>query len=295
MSSIIVSQNNSPFYNLAFEEWLLRDSQLSLPVLMIYRNRESVVLGRNQNPWLECDPVLLKQESVPLIRRISGGGTVYHDMGNTNFAILTDRDSYEPDRHTRLACKVLHLEGLEVESCDRQAIYLNGKKISGSAFKLTGKRALQHATLLFNANVHRMSKCLKPAITVNDLVSRGIASIRSEVCNLQHVKPALDHAWFEERMIHYFQRAYGEGEVYNVENMGVDVGCYGDALQTENWTYGRTPPFTVGIGEAEAATLVHVKKGVVTSMEGGLSERLERYVGRWFSSALWERMKGDIH
>ncbi|KAL1411272.1 hypothetical protein Q8F55_002223 [Vanrija albida] len=111
-----VSTSTNPWFNLSYEDWLLRNTPVSQPLLFIYRNEQCVVIGRNQNPWKETTPRQLLADGIPLVRRRSGGGTVYHDMGNTNFSIMLPRVTFTRSGGANLVAKAIR-ERLDVPSC----------------------------------------------------------------------------------------------------------------------------------------------------------------------------------
>ncbi|WVQ71545.1 hypothetical protein IAR50_001084 [Cryptococcus sp. DSM 104548] len=111
-----ISESHDPWFNLSYEDWLLRNTPVDQPVLFLYRNFPCVVIGRNQNPWKESTPRKLRDEGLPLVRRRSGGGTVYHDMGNTNFSIMLPRLMFTRSHGALLVARAIR-ERLGVQEC----------------------------------------------------------------------------------------------------------------------------------------------------------------------------------
>ena len=213
--------------------------------LFLYRNRPSVVIGRNQNPWTECDLDGLRRAGVTLARRISGGGAVYHDPGNLNVALVAPRSMYEPARHVRLMCEALRGLGVVVEVGSRQELLVHGEKVTGSAFMLTGRRALQHGTLLVDADLTRLRACLR----VRDcgIRTKATMSVPSPVANLVCASPSLTIGRIEAALLRAFRKAHGAcGGVRDLSAEAAADPRYQqrvDTLSSWDWIHGRTPLF----------------------------------------------------
>jgi len=190
-SEVLVSDSLNPWFNLATEQWIFSDMEPDRQLLFIWRNTDTVVIGRNQNPWKECNLSKMEKDSVYLARRESGGGAVFHDKGNTNFTFLSGIKNYSVERNFRIITDALSGLGLDAVISGRNDITAGGKKISGSAFKLTSDRAFHHGTLLISADLGRLSEYLSPSIL--KLKSKGIESARSRVANITDFIAGADH------------------------------------------------------------------------------------------------------
>jgi len=175
-----------PARNLALEEYALRELDPESSFLLLYVNRPSIVIGKNQNAFEEANLEQLRRRHLPLLRRISGGGTVYHDLGNLNFSfisrfkrgtLLRRRERLEP------IVKTLRSLGAAVELSERDDIFLDGRKVSGNAQFTTTQRTLAHGTLLYSSDLDQISAALTPKRGV--FTSRATASRRSPVTNLR--------------------------------------------------------------------------------------------------------------
>jgi len=138
------SETTDPFFNLATEEWLFRQGDLSKHNLFLWRNAPTVVIGRNQNPWKECHVQQMEKDNVILARRTSGGGAVYQDLGNTNFTFLSGIHDYNKNQNSQIIINALSQFGVKAETSERNDILVNGMKISGSAYKISGMKAFHH-------------------------------------------------------------------------------------------------------------------------------------------------------
>ncbi|KAJ8087136.1 hypothetical protein PM082_005964 [Marasmius tenuissimus] len=203
--SIYISESTNPYFNLTFEDWLFRHKPAHQPLLLLYRDDPCVVIGRNQNPWKEVNFKALRSRSnVPFIRRRSGGGTVYHDLGNTNFSIHLPRTSF--DRHATAQIVLRALDTL------------------GDLLR-TEKESME---------------------------TRGVASVRSPVCNLRQFSPDISHNTFVDAVVKEFRKEYDVSEdaqtVREGEMRGLDYIERGMAeLPSWEWAYGQTPEFTYSV------------------------------------------------
>ncbi|GAA5873916.1 hypothetical protein JCM3774_004038, partial [Rhodotorula dairenensis] len=150
--SIYVSDSHDPWFNLAFEDWLFRKTDPDQKILYMYRNSPSVIIGRNQNPWKEINLARLRELGIPFVRRKSGGGTVYHDLGNTNYCVFVPRTEFDRKTNAELVARGLQTLDLAAYVNDRNDICIDGY-VSGSAFKLVNKRAYHHGTMLIDAKL----------------------------------------------------------------------------------------------------------------------------------------------
>lgn len=181
-----------PQENAAREESLFRHRPFDgQPRLLFYTNRECVQCGRNQDPAWECDLAWCRREGIPVLRRISGGGTVWHDPGNQNYAFLLPREMYSPERILALVVEALRRIGVtDARFCSRYSVWHGPWKISGSAFALSGPAALLHGCLPFTADLSRLERALQAPPPESRELGRGkVASVRSPVTNIAPLCP----------------------------------------------------------------------------------------------------------
>ncbi len=178
---IVQSKSTDVYRNLAVEEWLLENAP-HLPVLLLYINSPCVVIGKNQNPWRECRLSLMEKDKVPLARRISGGGAVYHDEGNLNVSVIVPRTQYREEKQYELIFETLETFGIQASKLRKNSLAVNGKKFSGQAFCFRSDRVLHHGTLLVNSDLQRLGRYLGSEIT--GIETKAVASIPAEVMNL---------------------------------------------------------------------------------------------------------------
>lgn len=185
--SVFISQSNDVFTNLALEDWIYRHFDLTHHhILMLWINKPAVVVGRHQNPFAETNVSALERNGIELARRNSGGGAVYHDLGNLNCTFFMPRARYDRKYNLNLMIRALYREyGINAELSDRDDIVLLGKKISGTAAKLGQPNAYHHCTLLVNSNkLHLGSSLAKDNV---EITSKATASVPSPIKNLVDV------------------------------------------------------------------------------------------------------------
>jgi len=187
MIHYIETNSTDPFFNLAFEEYIL-ENEVKGDWLMLWQNDNAVIIGRNQDAEAELNLPYVKNNSIKVVRRKTGGGAVYHDLGNLNYSFICDfhedgRDSLS--RFTQPVCRALQSMGLEAECSGRNDILIQGKKVSGVAQRIYKNRILHHGTLLFSSDLEKLSAALKP--DREKLDSKAVKSVRSRVCNIKEL------------------------------------------------------------------------------------------------------------
>lgn len=311
---ILESCSTDPYLNLAIEDYLLRKSHPSSRILLFYRNRPCVVIGRNQNPWLECNISLLERglrkdelqrsrgdalavesvdETVPidLVRRRSGGGTVFHDLGNLNYSVIVPNDrEFNRRKHAEMVVRGLqNVSTYEVKVNERHDIVMRTSseqdwvKMSGSAFKLTRGRALHHGTLLFSSPyLSRISELLK-SHGCGHIQAKGVESVRSKVGNLKWTPNIQEWKAIKDDIIRHvvseFWKLYGKGSAPAGEDLVKisiaseareelsDIWSGAEELNTNEWRFGQTPRFDFDSGFVNGLQLqFHANRGVIEQL-----------------------------
>ena len=198
----------NPYENLAVEEYLLRTADDD--VFMLWQNEPTVVIGKNQNAYAEVDLAVAREKGIHVSRRITGGGAVYHDLGNVNFSFICANNSetgLDFARFTAPIVKALAAIGLRVELSGRNDLLLDGQKFSGNAQYSAGGRTLHHGTLLFDADLAVLARYLRP--DEEKLKSKGIKSVRSRVTNLKsHLQKSLTTGEFIALLARFLREEY---------------------------------------------------------------------------------------
>ena len=183
--------STDPRYNLALEEYVLRTRFPGQECLLFYVNEPSIIIGRNQNTIEEIDPDAVESRGIHVVRRISGGGAVYHDLGNLNFSFLSPYTMGRFNRYeefTRPVVAALRGMGVPAELGGRNDIAVDGRKISGNAQFVSGDRMFSHGTLLLDSDLTVLSQVLTPK--PGKVESKGHRSVRSRVANISEFLPA---------------------------------------------------------------------------------------------------------
>ncbi|AEJ20183.1 lipoate--protein ligase family protein [Gracilinema caldarium] len=179
---VIFSLSNNIYENLALENYLFEHLDPQEALLFLWRNTYTVVIGRFQDPEIECNLKALQVDGIPLARRQSGGGTVWHDLGNLCFTFMSSKKFFNRDNNLILIQRALQNLGFPVEINNRHDILLHGKKISGSAFREKADRSFHHGTILVTAELDKLHYYLKPELEKPQ--SRHTRSVSSPVSQL---------------------------------------------------------------------------------------------------------------
>lgn len=237
------SNSLDPYYNLALESCLYRAMGEGDAALYLWRNQNTVVIGRNQNAWRECRCELMESEGAHLARRNSGGGAVFHDVGNLNFTFTACRARYDLARQLGVIISALGELGIRAVASGRNDITLeDGRKFSGNAFEHSKERSLQHGTLLIDVDMSRLTRYLNPSPL--KLAAKGVSSVRSRVCNLSEMIPGLTPEAMRPLLRAAYEREYGKCEVLTPADFDAnDLEATRARLASWEWRFGQTPRF----------------------------------------------------
>jgi len=266
---IIDNSSTDPWFNLAAEEYLFREFKAD--IFMVYINARSVIIGKHQNPLGELNARFLEENNIPLIRRISGGGTVYHDEGNVNYTLIRNTEDGKQvnfSEYTEPVISFLKKEGVDAYRGEKNEIRRGEYKVSGNAEHVFKDRVLHHGTLLFSADLDLMSRCLQQPDA--EISSRAVKSNRSSVANLEEymkgintvddlARKLLDHT----RTVFTGSKSYAlsEEDVENINDLKQNK------FMSWEWNYAWGPDYTFSktfrIGKEEATVWLEVSKGII--------------------------------
>ena len=262
------SITTDPYQNLAVEEYLTFHTEPGECILYLWQNTHTVVIGRNQNCWKECRVSELEADGGHLVRRLSGGGAVYHDLGNLNFTFCMRKEDADVDRQLQVIIEAVASFGLTAEKTGRNDVAINGQKFSGNAFFDSKGCYYHHGTLLLNVDTASMSRFLNPSKA--KLQSKGVDSVRSRVVNLSSLCPEITVDTMKQAMFTAFSKVYGLPAVplcaERLEQTAIQGGR--ERFSSERWKYGPKIPFTNRLEQrfswGEVNLDLHVNEGMIT-------------------------------
>ncbi len=234
-----------PYYNLAVERRLLEQVEPGQCILYLWQNQNTVVIGKNQNAWLECRTSLLESEGGHLSRRLSGGGAVFHDVGNLNFTFLVRDEDYDVDRQLSVIQHACALAGITAEKSGRNDLLAEGRKFSGNAFYHRSGHAYHHGTLMIDVDKDKLGRYLSPPKA--KLEAKGVASVRSRVVNLKELSPDLTCDAMRGFMVQAFEAVYGlpSSPITLSEADQVLIEQFRQENESWEFLYGMRLPFSV--------------------------------------------------
>ena len=254
---IIESHCHDPWRNLALEAFLLdvfpaKQAEAGLDaILYLWQNENTVVIGRNQNAWAECKTAMLEAEGGKLARRSTGGGAVFHDLGNLNFSLIVPRQTFSLDDNFGLIVKAVAKLGILAERSGRNDVLTEGRKFSGNAFSLRQNVGLHHGTLLVHSDYARVARYL--TVSPAKLQAKGVSSVRSRIINLREINPELSIPDVAAAMESAFVEQFGgmNPEVLRLDDAAFEehdglhklCGHYGSWA----WRYGETIAFDASV------------------------------------------------
>ena len=233
-----------PFLNLAMEQHLLETVASGCCLLYLWQNENTVVIGRNQNPWAECRVSLLEEEGGHLARRLSGGGAVFHDLGNLNFTFLVPTTDYDLAKQQRVLLEACRSFGIPAALSGRNDLTAEGRKFSGNAFYHNGHRSYHHGTLLVDVDGAKLARYLTPSKA--KLETKGVPSVRSRVVNLRELCPGITVDGLKQALMTAFEEVYGRKSTPCVFTEADEkrVSELRQQYASWAWRFGQKLPFT---------------------------------------------------
>ncbi|MEK3799657.1 lipoate--protein ligase [Peribacillus sp. FSL H8-0477] len=240
---------HDPMINLAIEEHVLRNLDVNESYLLFYINEPSIIIGKNQNTAEEINTEYVEENGIKVVRRLSGGGAVYHDLGNLNFSFITKDDGesfHNFQKFTEPVVKALKKLGINAELSGRNDILAEGKKISGNAMFSTRGRMFSHGTLMFDVNVDDVVASLK--VKKDKIESKGIKSVRSRVTNIaDFLENPITIEEFKSLILKYIFEGSEEVPEYVLteEDWNKIHEISKERYQSWDWNYGKSPKFNL--------------------------------------------------
>lgn len=242
-----------PSINIALETYLVENRLSDEPMLLFYINEPSIIIGRNQNTIEEVNQRYVEEQGIHVVRRMSGGGAVYHDLGNCSFCFIQEENGMARDfaAFTRPVIEALHQMGASgAELAGRNDLLIEGKKFSGNAMYVRNGRMTAHGTILFDSDLDAVTAALKPR--ADKVESKGIKSVRSRVSNLKPYLSAefqqMDTSAFRDflllKIFGVSERAQVKEYVLTEEDWQKVAAIRAERFGNWDWNYGRSPAFS---------------------------------------------------
>lgn len=242
---LVKSTSYDPWFNLALEEHLFRNIQKDEVMLFLWQNHQTVVIGRNQNPWRECRYGTLEDEGGKLARRLSGGGAVYHDLGNLNFTFIAREASFDIEKHLKVIIGAVKNQGVNAAFSGRNDILAEGRKFSGNAYYYDGDHCYHHGTLLVSSDLSKLGRYLQ--VSKEKIRSKGIESVEARVVNLNQINAGITIDGLCRALEKSFETTYGdkikERLIIGEDFAGLEEGY--ERYSSWAWRYGETPNFQI--------------------------------------------------
>lgn len=249
MMKLIQSDSTDPGFNLALEQYVFDSLDRSCAYFMLWQNKNTVVVGKHQNTVAEINLPYVKEHNIRVVRRLSGGGAVYHDLGNVNFTFIDDcgeTGAFDFSLFCRPVMHALERLGVRAELSGRNDMTIHGKKFSGNSQYVKQGRVMHHGTLLFDSNLDEVEQVL--SVSKDKIESKGLSSVRSRVTNIRPY--AADPAMDVSRFIRVLKNAMAEQ--FQMEEYALSLQDCEAILQLKeriydrwDWNYGASPAYTI--------------------------------------------------
>jgi len=292
----IKNECNNPHYNLALEEYVLKNLGSYGNCILLWQNCPSIIIGKHQNTLEEINLNYVRENNINVVRRISGGGAVYHDLGNLNFTFIirgSENTLYDFKRYTLPVIKALKKMGVSAEFNSRNDLTIEGKKFSGNAQHIYKGNLLHHGTLLFDSELDVLQDALN--VDADKILSKGIKSIRSRVTNIsEHLPKPITIKEFESLLLRCLIKNEKDIQEYVLDENDLQAvdNLVKDKYSTWDWNFGESPSFNSKNSKRFEAGKVQVLLDV---QRGGVIENCKifgDFLGGYDVSFVEEMLKG---
>ncbi len=287
---LILRNSNDPYFNIAAEEYFIKNS--SDDILMLWQSSPSVIVGKHQNTISEVNLKYTSENNIPVIRRISGGGTVYHDEGNINYTVISSSKKKEQlvnfQKFTTPLIGFLTTIGLKAVFEGKNNLTIDGKKFSGNSAHLYKNKILHHGTILFNTNLDNLEMAIKSGdINISD---KAVKSIRAHVINLNNLLPKINSTTeFLDKLTNYLKLYY---DIRTVISLSVDdITNITKLVETKyknwNWNYGYSPSYKYEKELSGTKLSMEIKKGIIINItvDGDKAKNIKKTIGKLINQA----------
>ena len=268
----IVTDSIDPFFNISLEARLLDVCDENTVYLYLWKNDKTVVVGKNQNAFKECKVTLLESEGGHLVRRLTGGGAVFHDVNNLNFTFVAHEDNYDLKKQQTVLLNAARHLGINAEISGRNDILADGRKFSGNSFLTQGQIKMHNGTVLINTDHSEMAKYL--TVSQAKMKSKGVDSVRSRVVNLIEFDKTLTTDKMAKVILQSFGEVYGlPVQMVKYDQLGNDEieKIKTQIFANDDFRFGRNPSFSNSVSKrfdwGEIEVVFQSQKGVITDIE----------------------------
>ena len=249
-TKIFISKSTNPWFNLAYEEQLVNEVAKDEVYLYLWQNQHTVVIGKHQNPWREILVSDLEKDLGKVARRLSGGGAVYHDLGNLNFTFVMNKKNEDLHKQLKVIVEGVKKLGIDAEFSGRNDILAEGRKFSGNAFYYGKENYYHHGTILVDVDMSKLGKYLN--VSMKKLNAKGVESVKSRVINLKELNPNMTIQSTMDAVAEAFEEIYGIADSVNhisEENASDKAKERYHHYASWDWRFGKTPAFDVTFEE----------------------------------------------
>ncbi len=287
-TACLIARGTDPYHNLAVEKHLMDTLPEDTAILYLWQNQHTVVIGRNQNPWYECRVEEFLQSGGRIARRLSGGGAVYHDLGNLNFTFILPKAEFDIGKQLSVLKMAVSAFGVQAEASGRNDLQAAGRKFNGNAFYKAGSSAFHHGTLLVDCNMDVMAQYL--AGDEQKLQQQGVKSVTSRVVNLKTFCEDMTIRDMQEALFFAFARVYKKEQPAVLDEYMLDgptLERISQQFEDEKWIYPAALPYGFTVSEhfpwGGVTVKLLVEGGIIRSakiftdaMEASLFTRIEQ-------------------
>ncbi len=240
----VTASGTNPYENIALEHFLLQNVEENEVILYVWQNEKTVVIGKNQNCYAECKLDKLKEDGGYLARRLSGGGAVYHDVGNINFTFIATKNNYDVERQTRVILNAVRAFGVNATKTGRNDIEFDGRKFSGNAFYAANNKLMHHGTLLLQTDIAMLSHYL--TVKTDKLQSHGVKSVKSRVVNLGDINSDITPKTMATMLVREFEDMYGKksAPIDKLRLNSTKIQRLCDKYSSDEWCKNKQRAFT---------------------------------------------------
>ena len=265
-----VSKSNDPAFNIALEEYCFKQLRDIDEIFLLWINEPTIVVGKYQNTIEEINTEYTREKGIHVIRRISGGGAVYHDLNNLNYTIISnkqeDKEGFNFKEFSKPIIETLAELGVKAEFTGRNDLEIDGQKFCGNAQAYIKGRVMHHGCLLFDVNFGELGNALK--VSKDKIESKGVKSVRSRVTNiLPHLKEPITVNEFGEKIMEYMKKHYPDMKEYKFseEELKIIDKNAKEKHRNWDWVYGQSPEYNITRGKRFSNGKVQIFANVVNS------------------------------